>query len=604
LATLLAVGALRWASVRPTVDPIKLGLDAYARGDWKTAERVARERLKAAGDDVPALRLLARASVKLERDSSAVAIYHRLWPRAMLADDLYLLGISMTREGNYFESLKLWEQARSADPNHAETLHILTQVYLTGDQLAKATETGRQLASCPGWEGRAEVLLGTILLARNDPAAAIDSWQRALAREAGGERGASIPTVPRKELARALLQAQRPDEALRQLQIVLSAKPDPEGSWLLSRAHLQAGAHTEALAALESAGSFREDNPLAPEPAPYVGSKRCAECHPDVYQSQQRSRHARTFAPVAELGALALPAPSFSDPGQPAVTHTLRRTADGLMQQETQAEGQVLRAVAEYALGSGDRGLSLVGRDDHGQAREFRLSRYVTNAGPRWDLTLTHPALPPEVANYLGAPLTEDALRHCISCHLTDPRALVDSTGPLASDRGIGCERCHGPGRNHELAVKAKFPDLAIVSPAIASGSRAVELCAQCHRSPGRPVVPGDPMSVRFQGTTLTWSRCFTESNDTLDCVTCHDPHRNVLTSTVHYEAKCLSCHAGAAHADNSPPRPRGAPSTPSRQRRCPVDPAKGCIACHMPAVKNAVPHSSFTDHFIRVHRD
>ena len=36
----------------------------------------------------------------------------------------------------------------------------------------------------------------------------------------------------------------------------------------------------------------------------------------------------------------------------------------------------------------------------------------------------------------------------------------------------------------------------------------------------------------------------------------------------------------------------------------CPVNPTAGCIGCHMPAVKDIVPHSTFTDHFIRVHRD
>jgi hypothetical protein len=31
----------------------------------------------------------------------------------------------------------------------------------------------------------------------------------------------------------------------------------------------------------------------------------------------------------------------------------------------------------------------------------------------------------------------------------------------------------------------------------------------------------------------------------------------------------------------------------------CPVNPPRGCIGCHMPAVKDVVPHSTFTDHFI-----
>ena len=126
-------------------------------------------------------------------------------------------------------------------------------------------------------------------------------------------------------------------------------------------------------------------------------------------------------------------------------------------------------------------------------------------------------------------------------------------------------------------------------------------------------------MAVRFQGSTLTWSRCFTESNDALDCTTCHDPHRNVSTSIASYESKCLSCHSGAGTvagvgttvAPNGT-RPR---SSAARSKRttlaetsghttCPVNPTTGCIGCHMPAVKDVVPHSLFTDHYIRVHRD
>ena len=68
---------------------------------------------------------------------------------------------------------------------------------------------------------------------------------------------------------------------------------------------------------------------------------------------------------------------------------------------------------------------------------------------------------------------------------------------------------------------------------------------------------------------------------------------------------KCLECHAGTTRSDGSPAQPRRAsPSETSRPTPCPVNPTTGCIACHMPAVKNVVPHTFFTDHFIRVHRD
>ena len=143
------------------------------------------------------------------------------------------------------------------------------------------------------------------------------------------------------------------------------------------------------------------------------------------------------------------------------------------------------------------------------------------------------------------------------------PRLCWETPGPEAADHSIGCEKCHGPGGNHLLAIAAKFPDPAIARPNLASGARVVKICAQCHSPRGKTVSPDDPNSVRFQGTTLTWSRCYTESNDALDCVTCHDPHRNAVTSPSHYETRCLSCHGGAADSTSLPAVKKGAATWP-----------------------------------------
>ena len=150
-------------------------------------------------------------------------------------------------------------------------------------------------------------------------------------------------------------------------------------------------------------------------------------------------------------------------------------------EQETRVGNQVYSAVVEYAFGSGDRGLTLVGRGDKGQAFELRLSHYRTETGTRWDVTSGHILRPDEPDRYLGESLSEDAVRRCLSCHVTNAQAILKASGPGASDHGIGCEKCHGPGENHVLAVKAGFPDLAIIDPRMASGSRVVALCAECH---------------------------------------------------------------------------------------------------------------------------
>ena len=96
--------------------------------------------------------------------------------------------------------------------------------------------------------------------------------------------------------------------------------------------------------------------------------------------------------------------------------------------------------------------------------------------------------------------LTDDAVRRCFSCHVTNPQAFLETPAPEAADRAIGCEKCHGPGGNHLLAVAAKFPDLAIARPSLASGARVVKICAQCHSPRGKTVEPDDPTPSASRG--------------------------------------------------------------------------------------------------------
>ncbi len=570
-----------------------------------------RARLKSAPEDVPALQLLARASVRLGRDSVATALYQRLGSLAPTAEDLYLQGLVLSRSDKPRRAVATWEHARTLDPDHPETLLELTRA------IAPAAASTTRSRSVPhwqlrhGWESRAEAMLGMIQLERNDPAGAAAYWLRALGRAEVVKDGVPRPIVPRKELAIAWLRAGRPGDARDQLRIVLAAKPDPEAYWLMSRAALQEGAWDEARSAFQKGSAYRDEHPEVFDPAPYVGSEPCAACHTAEFKSQQASRHARTFFRDAELGGLVLPASTVADRFDSRTTHALYRTADGRLRQETRRDRQVFDAVVQYAFGSGDRGLTLVGRDGKGKAYELRLSEYPDGSAATWDLTSGHPRNPGRPEEFLGQPLTEDAVRLCLSCHVTEPKAVLDRSGPCALDRGIGCEKCHGPGGNHLRAVEAKLveSDPSIGRPSMVAGARLVHICAQCHTPSNHEVSRDDPTSARFQSTTLTWSRCFTESNDSLDCATCHNPHRDASTSIPHYEARCLSCHSSQGSGPRSPQtgdsRPRRHALIPSSARTiCPVNPVQGCIGCHMPAVKDIVPHSSFTDHFIRVHRD
>ena len=150
-----------------------------------------------------------------------MGLYQRIGPSAMEAEDLYLLGLALTRAGKTKSAIEVWERARSLDPEHSESLFELTRAYFANDPLDHAARLASVLATRPGWESRAEAILGMIQLERNDPAGAAEYWQSALGRKEVRLEGVPSPIVPRKELAHALLRVGRSHEARDQFKIVL-----------------------------------------------------------------------------------------------------------------------------------------------------------------------------------------------------------------------------------------------------------------------------------------------------------------------------------------------------------------------------------------------
>src|SRR5262249_44067344 len=163
-----------------------------------------------------------------------------------------------------------------------------------------------------------------------------------------------------------------------------------------------------------------------------------------------------------------------------------------------------------------------------------------------WRATKGFPQTPHNPEEFIGLPLSDKALRQCLHCHATWFRAAMPDpsmpAGPETMDRGIGCERCHGPGLNHVKAVEAGYAESAVAVTEHSPPGRLLKSWGECHASNGM-VEPSDPEFARLQGTTLKFSRCFNASGGSIHCATCHDPHRGLDTATFHYEAKCLGCH-------------------------------------------------------------
>ena len=88
----------------------------------------------------------------------------------------------------------------------------------------------------------------------------------------------------------------------------------------------------KALGAFKEAVSFADENPVLADPAPFVGSASCAGCYSEQFQTQQSSRHARTFHRVSELRDFVPPRPALPDPVDARITHTLRKAGDRLEQ--------------------------------------------------------------------------------------------------------------------------------------------------------------------------------------------------------------------------------------------------------------------------------
>jgi tetratricopeptide (TPR) repeat protein len=591
--------SLRWGERRH--DPLQPGLAAYKARDWPAAEQVARERLRTHRDDGEAQRLLARSLFRQGRDRPAATIQARLPGDLLTAEDYFLRGQAAVRMGQKEYGILLWRQALGKDNNHVETLEALEQIFLRLDLLNEAAHAAERLAIQPEWAERGHLMLGRIRAEQSDLAGAAKALERALAR-LDNWHGADRPDHVAKHLARLLLRTGRPDEARQVLNQFTGSADDPEDRWLLGRCDLQQRMANGA-AISSSARPYREEHPLEPEPAPFVGEGRCRECHKAIFQAQHRSRHARTFFRKDQLSSLSVPERPVPDPDKPAVTHAFAR-GGGRLTAQTRVEDRVFETIVDYAFGSGDRGLTLVGHDREGRPFEFRLSGYAGSVG--WDVTSGQPRGTDQPELFQGMRITADAVRRCLVCHTTNAHAITTGSGPESADIAIGCERCHGPGGHHLKAVEAHADDLAIARPTLADAPAIVALCSQCHspRDPELPMTPGTAESVRFQGTTFTWSRCYTEGRKTFHCVTCHDPHRDVETSAVYYEARCLDCHSApegnSRQTDSDSHRPGRFRAVSGSS--CPVRPDGGCINCHMPRVTIPMAHAAFTDHYIRVH--
>ncbi len=551
-------------------------------------------------------------------------VYRQMRVEDWEALDGFMLARTLFAQNRVALARAALEAARRIDANHRETVEALA--YLQGRYTAA---TPRQRAELHDGITRVEPLqsvpngpsLALLVLAvhryAKDRVQEEEFLDRLRARYNVSLKRLHTPDDVVKMAARLLLETGRAAEARELLETLLKPRgsgppsdqpaADPEAAWLMSRAALELGAHETADEMLALAGDFGKDPDAVVEPSPFIGSRRCAECHRTIYRAQQRqSRHAQTLRFGTDLKDVPLPREPIADEAVPGITHSFERTSDREIAMLSQKDSHVFRAIVDYAVGSGRHGITMLGRDEEGIERELRVSHFGLDGA--WGQTKGITFAPQQPGDHNGVALGQKQVNQCLSCHTTWSRSvnpdLAGARPPEGEDRGIGCERCHGPGLNHVKAAESGFAEMAIMLTSRTPSRAQLSSCADCHSEDGT-VPPSDPEFTRFQGTTFLLSRCFIANQDRFACTTCHDPHGALVTDSAHYEAKCLRCHA---------PEPRGEPAVEATAREasglssgdgkpCPVNPSTNCISCHMPKVSDPSRHSRFTDHHIRAQR-
>lgn len=348
----------------------------------------------------------------------------------------------------------------------------------------------------------------------------------------------------------------------------------------------------------------------------YVGNAACTPCHESIARSYARHPMGRSLVPAEELLDRQRYAPETHNP----FTLLNRRF-------EVDREGKRLwhrQAVLDksgktaidftqevrWAIGSGAKGYSYLTERD-GYLFQTPISWFSHQQ--RWDLS---PGFGPQVLTGRLVPAS------CLFCHANRVQAHPEHPDrfepPFFTDRGIGCERCHGPGERHVQSADR----WDIVNPAQLAPPLRDAVCEQCHLEgearlvrAGRKLFdyrPGLPLhdfwAVVVRGSQsgedakavnhveqMYQSKCFSKAvgGVKLGCISCHDPHVAIgpAERQTHYRAKCLQCHDGTKEP------PVCSEPLPRRKLKSPGD---SCIDCHMPRYRSEdIAHTASTDHRI-----
>lgn len=307
-----------------------------------------------------------------------------------------------------------------------------------------------------------------------------------------------------------------------------------------------------------------------------------------------------------------------------------------------------------YIVGSGQHTNSHI-QSINGYLNQMPMTFYTQKK--TWDL-------PPGFEDGHNSRFMRKIGLECMSCHNSYPDFVLGSENKYkAVEKGIGCERCHGPGsiHVHERQTKSpvdtsKYIDYSIVNPAKLSIDRQFDICQRCHLQ-GNAVLkdgksfydfrPGmvlsdymtvflpkyknadDEFIMASHADRLKQSPCFIKSleaanaasgsasegntlkpyKNAMTCITCHNPHVSVRETNKNvFNDACLKCHGGGTkdleNRGLSEAEAKGTKEIAHSNSFCSkkgITKTANCVGCHMPNSGSIdIPHVTVHDHYIR----
>ncbi|HEV2763007.1 MAG TPA: multiheme c-type cytochrome, partial [Pyrinomonadaceae bacterium] len=203
---------------------------------------------------------------------------------------------------------------------------------------------------------------------------------------------------------------------------------------------------------------WRPNKPFAE--AGYLGAQSCAKCHEQESATQHSTAMGRALETVAE-GRVLRSNPRMTFRFGP-YTFQIERRGEQSIYSVTDGTNTVSEPIL-YSFGQGKAGQTYIYRRN-GAFHESRVSYYRDING--LDFTIGYERkVPPTLEEALGRAISMDEARSCFACHSTasvyGKNLQLDKLMP-----GVSCEACHGPGRDHVLAMEAKqFADKKIFNP-------------------------------------------------------------------------------------------------------------------------------------------